>query len=218
MDGRAGLLRQLAQEASTCRRCWLNGHRTRVVFHDGRVSPVMVVGEAPGAEEDAEGRPFVGKAGRLLRQVLHAVGVNPERLYVSNVLKCRPPDNKFPEDPEPVENCLPWLMRQIDVLQPRCLLAVGRVAMRTLAPASLEGRGIGGASGRVWPVDIGPSWPVPEGIDVFAVVHPSYVLRCRSEAARTGGDPKEPLVDFVEHLVLFREHLKATGIYEEVKL
>jgi DNA polymerase len=118
--------------ASLCERCPLAGSRTQVVFGSGNpAAELMVVGEAPGAEEDARGLPFVGDAGRTLDTLLGDAGLRREDAYVTNVVKCRPPDNRPPKQPE-VAACAPYLDLQLALVQPRVVLAVGASAARRL--------------------------------------------------------------------------------------
>ncbi len=113
-------------------RCALHECRTRTVFGVGdRNAGWLVVGEAPGAEEDRQGEPFVGRAGGLLNSMLRGIGLAREQVFIANVLKCRPPNNRDPE-PEEVAQCLPYLERQIALLRPRIMLAVGRIAAQNL--------------------------------------------------------------------------------------
>ncbi|MEJ0035534.1 MAG: uracil-DNA glycosylase [Gammaproteobacteria bacterium] len=119
-------------EVLTCTRCGLHSTRTQGVFGVGnRRAEWLVIGEAPGAEEDRRGEPFVGRAGQLLNAMLVAIGLPREQVFIANVLKSRPPNNRDPK-PDEVAACLPYLMRQIALLQPRLMLAVGRIAAQNL--------------------------------------------------------------------------------------
>ncbi len=135
----------LEARVKACTACDLHRTRTQVVFGVGnRNADWMIVGEAPGAEEDRRGEPFVGRAGQLLDAMLLAIGLRREEVYIANVLKCRPPNNRDPR-PEEVEQCEPYLRRQVALVQPRLILAVGRIAaqnlLKTNAPLSrLRGR------------------------------------------------------------------------------
>jgi DNA polymerase len=123
---------QLKSRVAACTRCALSTTRTQTVFGVGDPNADwLVVGEAPGAEEDRRGEPFVGRAGQLLDSMLHAIGLARGQVYIANVLKCRPPGNRDPAPAESVE-CLPYLERQIALLKPRILLAVGRIAAQNL--------------------------------------------------------------------------------------
>ena len=128
---------QLRSRVAACTRCALSKTRTQTVFGIGDPNADwLIVGEAPGAEEDRRGEPFVGRAGQLLDSMLRAIGLARERVYIANVLKCRPPGNR---DPAPVETaeCLPYLERQIALLKPKIMLAVGRIAAQNLLKTEL---------------------------------------------------------------------------------
>jgi uracil-DNA glycosylase family 4 len=123
---------QLKERVAACTRCGLSATRTQTVFGVGSLKALwLVVGEAPGAEEDRAGEPFVGRAGQLLNAMLRAIGLAREQVYIANVLKCRPPNNRDPKATETVE-CMPYLDRQIALLQPRIMLVVGRIAAQNL--------------------------------------------------------------------------------------
>ena len=123
---------QLRARVAACTRCELSRTRTQTVFGTGsRQAQWLIVGEAPGAEEDRKGEPFVGRAGQLLNSMLRAIGLAREQVYIANVLKCRPPGNRDPSASE-CASCLPYLERQIELLNPRIMLAVGRIAAQNL--------------------------------------------------------------------------------------
>jgi uracil-DNA glycosylase len=122
----------LNEQICECRKCPLGETRTRFVFGVGNPSAdLVVIGEAPGAEEDRQGEPFVGRAGQLLNQILQAVKFNREDVFICNILKCRPPNNRDPQSSE-VEQCEPYLRRQLELLSPKIILALGRIAGQTL--------------------------------------------------------------------------------------
>lgn len=169
---------RLSQAVSECRACDLCETRTRTVFGVGdRRADLMVVGEAPGADEDRQGEPFVGRAGQLLDLMLAAIGHARERVYIANVLKCRPPGNRDPR-PEEALRCEPFLMRQIALIRPRVLLSVGRISaqklLRTDAP-------IGRLRGR-W-FEFGP-----DGTPLIVTYHPAYLLRSPDQKAKAWQD------------------------------
>jgi len=151
---------------SACELCRLGATRRRAAYGEGSPRPlVLVVGEGPGAEEDAQGRPFVGPAGKLLDRMLQAVNLSRDtNCYIANIVKCRPPNNRDPAGDEK-EACLPWLERQIEALRPLVILALGRVAAATLLGTE---EGIGRLRGR---------WFERRGIPLIATYHPSALLR-----------------------------------------
>ena len=158
---------ELRDLALGCTRCTLSGGRKQVVFNDGVLeAEVMVVGEAPGAHEDATGLPFVGPAGRLLDLMLASVGLSRrENVYIANVLKCRPPQNRNPR-PEEIESCSPFLLRQVETVRPRAVLAVGAFAGRLLT--GRERDPLGRLRGRVHEF---------RGIPLVVTYHPAALLR-----------------------------------------
>lgn len=174
-------LNVLRETVAQCRACGLCETRKQTVFADGvENAPLMVVGEAPGAEEDAKGFPFVGRAGQLLDQMLKAVGASrAENTYIANVLKCRPPANRNPE-PEEIEHCKPYLFQQIQANNPKVLLLVGRFAIHTLLKTD---KAVSQLRGQVHKVQV-------NGVDIPAVVtyHPAYLLRKPSEKAKVWDD------------------------------
>ena len=148
-----------------CTRCKLHGGRTRLVFGVGHPSAeLMFVGEGPGADEDVQGEPFVGRAGQLLTKMIEAMGFARAEVYIANVVKCRPPGNRDPE-PDEIEACEPFLKAQIAAIRPRIVVALGRFAVQTLlrdtTPISrLRGR-----------------WREYEGVKLMPTFHPAYLLR-----------------------------------------
>jgi DNA polymerase len=171
----------LEQEALGCAACGLSRSRKQAVFGVGALRPQwLLVGEAPGAEEDERGEPFVGEAGRLLDNMLRALGLARGReVYIANVLKCRPPRNRNPE-PEEVARCAPFLLRQIELLAPRIIVALGKFAAETLLGTQAS---VGSLRGRVHRVHIGAaSWPV------VVTYHPAYLLRNLPEKRKSWAD------------------------------
>lgn len=158
-------LRVLRQEAQGCTRCRLHESRRTVVFGEGNPqADLVVVGEAPGADEDRTGRPFVGQAGKLLDLMLMAIGLSRSDVYICNVLKCRPPKNRNPQADE-VASCSDYLHGQLDHIRPRVLLAVGKFAAQMLAGSD---KSIGGLRGQVHSY---------RGVPLVASYHPAYLLR-----------------------------------------
>lgn len=155
----------IQKQAAACTACELHATKTNSVFARGNpLSRLMVVGEAPGEEEDKRGEPFVGRAGKLLDVLLQAVGFPRDSVYICNVLKCRPPNNRNPL-PHEVESCSGFLRAQIDIIAPRVLLAVGKFAAQTLAQSE---ESIGRLRGQIHQYN---------GIPVIVTYHPAYLLR-----------------------------------------
>lgn len=152
-------------ELGDCRRCGLCATRQTIVFGEGNPDAhLMFVGEGPGADEDATGRPFVGKAGQLLDKMIAAMGFVREQVYIANIVKCRPPGNRDPEAGE-VSQCLPFLLKQIAAIRPRVLVTLGRPATHALLDYD-------GPMGRVR-----GAWQTLAGMDVMPTWHPAYLLR-----------------------------------------
>lgn len=169
-------LEVLRKDAMSCTRCRLHEGRQNVVFGEGSANAeVVVVGEAPGAREDRTGRPFVGPAGKLLDLLLLSVGLPRERVFICNVLKCRPPGNRDPKTDE-VESCSPYLHRQLELIAPSVLLAVGKFAAQMLSGSAAS---IGRLRGRVHEY---------RGVPVVASYHPAYLLRSPSRTRATWED------------------------------
>jgi len=148
-----------------CSRCKLHRGRHKIVFGDGSPSAKLVfVGEGPGADEDAQGLPFVGRAGKLLTQMIEAMGLQRKDVYICNVVKCRPPENRAPE-PDEVAACSLYLLRQIDVINPQVIVCLGAVAAKTLLNTT---RGISSFRGE---------WLEWRGRKLMATYHPAYLLR-----------------------------------------
>ena len=168
--GQQGTWIELKQAVPACTACGLHATRTQTVFGVGdEKADWLLVGEAPGAEEDRLGDPFVGQAGRLLDNMLAAIELaRGDNVYICNVLKCRPPGNRDPK-PEEVEQCLPYLERQIGLLQPKIMLAVGRIAAQNLLATDTP---IGKLRGK---------WHDWRGTPLMPTFHPSYLLRSPGE-------------------------------------
>lgn len=168
----------LERRALACIDCALHQGRTRVVFGAGnRQAAWMVIGEAPGAEEDRQGEPFVGRAGQLLNEMLRAVGLDRREVYIANILKCRPPDNRDPR-PEEVAACAGFLKRQIELVAPQLILCLGRIAAQTLLDTTTP---IGSLRGRIHAL---PGVAAP----VVVTYHPAYLLRSPGQKRRAWDD------------------------------
>jgi DNA polymerase len=171
----------LRSEVLACTKCPLHGTRTQGVFGVGsREAQWLVVGEAPGAEEDRRGEPFVGRAGHLLDAMLKAIGLSRgSNVYIANVLKSRPPGNRDPK-PEEVAACLPYLMRQIELLRPRVMLAVGRIAAQNLLSTDAP---LGRLRGKVHHFG-------ELNTPLIVTYHPAYLLRTPSDKRKAWEDLK----------------------------
>lgn len=168
----------LEERVAACTRCELHRGRTQTVFGVGnRHADWMIIGEAPGAEEDRQGEPFVGRAGQLLNEMLRAVGLTRESVFIANILKCRPPRNRDPL-PAEVDACEAWLQRQIELVNPRLILAVGRIAAQNLLKTETS---IGRLRGRVHSYG-------ERGIPLVVTYHPAYLLRSPAEKRKSWQD------------------------------
>jgi uracil-DNA glycosylase family 4 len=168
---------QLAERVASCTACELHRSRTQAVFGVGdQQARLMIVGEAPGADEDRLGEPFVGRAGQLLNAMLAAIGLQRQQVYIANILKCRPPGNRNPSVEEAAA-CQGYLQRQIALLQPRLILSLGAVSAHNLL-------GTDDAVGRLR----GRLHPLPSGVPVAVTYHPAYLLRRPEEKAKAWQD------------------------------
>ena len=169
-------LEAIRADLGDCRRCALAATRNRIVFGAGNPhAALMLVGEAPGAAEDEQGIPFVGKAGQLLTRILEAIDLGREDVYICNILKCRPPGNRNPQ-PEEIAACSGFLLRQIAAVRPRVLCTLGAFGVQTLLGTT---ESIGRLRGRV--IDYG-------GIELVATYHPAYLLRNPMEKRKVWDD------------------------------
>ena len=170
-------LNVVREELGDCTRCKLSSGRTNIVFGVGSASaPLVFVGEAPGASEDAQGEPFVGEAGQLLTKMIITMGWRREDVYIANIIKCRPPGNRTP-DPDEIAACEPFLQKQLGVIKPRMIVALGKFAAQWLTgqPESP----IGALRGRFHEY---------QGIRVMPTYHPAYLLRTPSQKRVVWGD------------------------------
>ncbi|MFC1896535.1 uracil-DNA glycosylase [Thermodesulfobacteriota bacterium] len=180
-------LEGVREEIGDCTRCRLHGARKLIVFGEGDPKADLVfVGEAPGYEEDLQGRPFVGAAGQLLTRIIQAIGRERETVYICNVIKCRPPGNRTPEDDE-IVSCVPFLKKQLRAISPDFICTLGSVAARSL----LETREpISRLRGRVHTC---------EGIPVVPTYHPAYLLRNPQRKRDAWEDMKLLMREFESH-------------------
>ena len=158
-------LEEIRSDLGDCRRCKLCEKRTHIVFGVGDPrARLMFVGEGPGADEDAQGEPFVGRAGQKLNEMIRAIGLDRKDVYIANVVKCRPPGNRDPE-PDEVATCSPFLFRQIEAISPKVIVALGSPAAKTLLGTKVGITALRGNWGRF------------RGIPVMPTFHPAYLLR-----------------------------------------
>lgn len=170
----------LQEEVRTCTQCALHRGRTQTVFGVGsQTADLLIIGEAPGAEEDRRGEPFVGRAGQLLNAMLAAIHLDREDVYIANILKCRPPNNRDPKSDE-AATCTPYLQRQIDLLRPRVILALGRIAAQWLLRSDAP---IGRLRGRTFEFGAGAT-------PLVVSYHPAYLLRSPLAKSKSWGDLK----------------------------
>jgi uracil-DNA glycosylase len=173
----------LIATVKSCQRCPLHQTRTQSVFGVGNPrAQWLVIGEAPGAEEDRQGEPFVGRAGQLLNSMLKAVGLARQEVFIANILKSRPPNNRDPR-PEEVRECIPFLYRQIELINPRLILCVGRIAAQTLLGTDTP---IGKLRGKLH--HFAPAHPAAKTRPMIVTYHPAYLLRSPAEKRKAWGD------------------------------
>ncbi|MEQ1739279.1 MAG: uracil-DNA glycosylase [Methyloglobulus sp.] len=166
----------LETEVSGCTKCALCETRTQTVFGTGnKTADWMIIGEAPGQHEDEQGKPFVGKAGLLLTEMLRAAGLDRDEVFITNILKCRPPGNRDPKQEE-VESCSAYLRQQRELLKPKIILAVGRIAAQTLLNTDAP---LTKLRGKVHKLD---------GVPLVVVYHPAYLLRSLLEKRKAWQD------------------------------
>jgi DNA polymerase len=165
VEDRVSALRAIREDIGDCTRCALHKGRNKIVFADGDPNArLMFVGEGPGADEDAQGLPFVGRAGQLLNNMIGAMGLKREEVYIANVVKCRPPQNRTPE-PDEANTCSPFLFRQIEVVRPEVIVALGATAATYLLG---QRQPLAGLRGRVHSF---------RGTKLIVTYHPAFLLR-----------------------------------------
>jgi DNA polymerase len=193
-------LENFRKDWATCSRCSLSRTRTNLVFGEGNPeAELMFVGEAPGAEEDRQGKPFVGKAGQLLTRIIEAMGFARSDVYIANILKCRPPGNRDPS-PDEVAACLQALKRQIEIIDPKVIVTLGRHALVALAAAP-PGQGITKVRGRIREF---------EGRPLMPTFHPAYLLRNPGEKRKVWEDMKQVMQILGSPVPPVRSGLKST--------
>lgn len=168
----------LRQTVSVCTACGLHRSRTQTVFGVGNSSAdLMLIGEAPGADEDRQGEPFVGRAGKLLNEMLRAIGFARQQVYIANILKCRPPNNRDPESAE-VQQCEAYLRRQVELVSPKLILALGRVAAHNLLKTQVS---LARLRGDVHYYGL-------SRVPLLVTYHPAYLLRSPQDKAKAWQD------------------------------
>ena len=164
---------ELEHAVKTCTLCPLHQTRTQSVFGVGnRNAQWMVIGEAPGADEDRQGEPFVGRAGQLLNSMLKAIGLKREQVFIANIVKCRPPGNREPA-PDEVATCTPYLMRQLEIVRPKVIVTLGRPSSQHMLQSKLSMSRLRG------------QWQDWRGIKLMPTYHPAYVLRSYTYETRS---------------------------------
>jgi uracil-DNA glycosylase len=171
-------LKIIREDLGDCTRCVLHKQgRMQIVFGVGNpTAELMFVGEGPGADEDAQGEPFVGRAGQLLNNMIKAMGIEREQVYIANIVKCRPPGNRTPEREE-CATCSPFLMRQIAVIKPKVIVALGAVAAKTLLAMSASMMQLRGRFYDFRPAGVRSSDPNWDGCKLAVTYHPAFLLR-----------------------------------------
>ena len=173
----------LASIASACTLCRLAGTRTQVVFGTGNPNAdLMFIGEAPGRDEDLQGEPFVGRAGQLLTDIIKAMKLTREDVYIANVIKCRPPENRNPE-PDELDACRPYIRQQVQMIQPKVIVTLGKFGLQSLLEKSYSITAVRG------------NWLEYEGIKVMPTYHPAYLLRTPAAKKDVWNDMKKVMVE-----------------------
>jgi uracil-DNA glycosylase family 4 len=173
------LLGELRNIVIACEKCRLSKSRTQVVYGVGNPkADLMFIGEAPGRDEDIQGEPFVGRAGQLLTDIIKAMGLGRDDVYIANVVKCRPPENRNPEQDE-LDACRPHIRRQIEIIQPRVIVTLGRFALQSLTEKAYAISSVRG------------QWLDYNGIKVMPTYHPAYLLRTPSAKKEVWADMKK---------------------------
>ena len=181
-------LLDLQEQVKTCKECALHLSRTQTVFGVGNTqSDWFIIGEAPGSEEDVKGEPFVGRAGQLLNSMLLAMGLPRNEIFIANILKCRPPNNRDPKTDE-VDACRKYLKRQLELIKPKIILALGRIAAQNLLKSDMP---IGKMRGNSY---LYPNSNLP----VVVTYHPAYLLRSPREKRKVWGDLKFAMQKYKE--------------------
>lgn len=175
-------LARISEDIGDCKRCRLCQQRNKIVFGSGNAHADLVfIGEGPGRDEDIQGLPFVGRAGKLLTQMIEAMGLKRDDVYICNVVKCRPPENRAPE-PDEMETCSPFLFRQLAVIQPKAIVCLGATAFQALYGAKQSISRLRG------------QWLEFRGVPMMATYHPAYLLRNPNAKGEVWEDLKKVMV------------------------
>ncbi len=175
-EEKAEALERLRHTLGDCQRCKLAHGRTNIVFGEGNpAAELMFIGEGPGRDEDQQGRPFVGEAGKLLTSLINRMGFEREDVYIGNIVKCRPKNNRDPEQDE-ISSCLPFIKAQAQIIRPKAIMVLGRIAAHTLLGSNTPISKLRGHFAEF------------EGIPVMPTFHPAYLLRNRSEKLKVWDD------------------------------
>jgi DNA polymerase len=181
--GQEELLAELEAIVTVCEKCRLSKSRTQVVYGVGNPNAdLMFIGEAPGRDEDLQGKPFVGRAGQLLTDIIKAMKLTRDDVYIANVIKCRPPENRNPEQDE-LDACRPHIRRQVEIIQPKVIVTLGRFALQ-----SLTGKGFAVSAAR-------GQWLEYQGIKVMPTYHPAYLLRNPAAKKEVWADMKKVMTE-----------------------
>jgi DNA polymerase len=173
----------LVAAAHNCNACRLAGTRKTVVFGSGNPNAdLMFIGEAPGRDEDEQGEPFVGKAGQLLTDIIKAMKLTRDDVYIANVIKCRPPENRNPE-PDELDECRPFIQRQVALIQPKVIVALGRFGLQSLTERTYSITAVRG------------QWLDYNGIKLMPTFHPSYLLRTPAAKKDVWNDMKKVMAE-----------------------
>jgi uracil-DNA glycosylase family 4 len=182
-DDATGLLAEMRTLALACTKCRLAGSRTQVVYGVGNPNAdLMFIGEAPGRDEDLQGEPFVGRAGQLLTDIIKAMKLTRDDVYIANVIKCRPPENRNPE-PDELDACRPWIRQQVELIKPRVIVTLGRFALQSLTEKAY---GITSVRG---------TWLEYQGVKVMPTYHPAYLLRTPAAKKDVWADMKKVMAE-----------------------
>jgi len=185
-------LAEVRKELGDCKRCKLHRTRRTIVFGEGNENAtLMFIGEGPGYDEDVQGRPFVGKAGQLLTKIIESINLPREEVYIANIIKCRPPQNRNPE-PDEIQSCNPFLMNQIRVIQPRIICALGTFSAQTLLKTDTK---ISALRGKLFDL---------EGIKVIPTYHPAFLLR-NPERKREVWEDMKKIAELIKNPTLMTE-------------